>query len=304
MGEGQAAVRRYYRNYSIVEQARDKFQLNTSRVEENFGIFDRGMTGGVRAFINAPIPSAVRERQVSTAKRRRDKAKGARGHPLDLWGRALDTGDLRVAGPDGDLSVALSSDDGIETLRRTGNLADAKEAARGGSARLIARLSEAQTALRAALQDIEAHATDPAVRNLVSECRDALTDLDEMISAEALRLELPRDLEGGDALADSAEAIRCSSRSVTTSPLQNLNSESVRRRMPRWQRAFCSNRFVSGDDVRLLPTRSSVSKPDSDGETRWTRRCTSFFCGSPFLNRLYAKSANTARSIVTSIGLS
>jgi hypothetical protein len=81
------------------------------------------------------------------------------------------------------LSIVLQSQEGIEALRRTGNLTEAKEAARGGKARLVARLTDAQASLRAALQDIEAFKDDQGVKTLVAQCLEILTALEDLLDA-------------------------------------------------------------------------------------------------------------------------
>ena len=40
VGEDVADVKRLYRNYSIIEQAQESFEVDTSRAEAEFGVFD------------------------------------------------------------------------------------------------------------------------------------------------------------------------------------------------------------------------------------------------------------------------
>jgi hypothetical protein len=172
VGEDVADVKRLYRNYSIIEQAQEEFEVDTSRAEAEFGVFDRAMTGGIREYIGAPVPSGVVERKYPLSGDVEDRVRDALS-----WIFGDENGnDSVITESRGltDLSKVLREDAGIETLRRTRNLADALEAAQGGRTRLINRLAEAQSALRSALQDIDAFKDDEGVRQLIAECESAI----------------------------------------------------------------------------------------------------------------------------------
>jgi hypothetical protein len=61
VGESEGDIRRLYRNYSVIQQARN-LGIDTSRAEADFGVFDRALVGGVRLYLGAPGPSAMTER--------------------------------------------------------------------------------------------------------------------------------------------------------------------------------------------------------------------------------------------------
>lgn len=175
VGEDVADVKRLYRNYSVLEQAQVEFELNTTRAEAEFGVFDRALTGGIRTYIGAPAPSVVVERHYPLAADVGDKVQEI----LSWIFGDEDGNDSVISESRGltDLSKVLQSEAGVETLQRTRNLSDALEAAQGGRSRLINRLGAAQSSLRAAAQDIDAFADDDEVRRLINECEAALESL-------------------------------------------------------------------------------------------------------------------------------
>ena len=129
VGENEAEVRRLYRNYGVVEQAQNLGE-DTTRVEAEFGVFDRALVGGIRQYINAPAPSAMTERvwpipeSKDTPKRLREVFSWIYG---DDKHEAVfsDSRSLSI------LSKVLRSEDGVKTLRRTRDLQAAEEASGG-----------------------------------------------------------------------------------------------------------------------------------------------------------------------------
>jgi len=60
VGRELTTVRAMYRDHDIVEQARDEFDLDTSKVEESFGVFSYAMgIRNLREYIGAPAPRFV-----------------------------------------------------------------------------------------------------------------------------------------------------------------------------------------------------------------------------------------------------
>lgn len=63
IGRDVSEIRAFYRNYSIVEQARDMFKIeDTERITDEFGVWTRAMTSaGLREYMSAPPPRDVVE---------------------------------------------------------------------------------------------------------------------------------------------------------------------------------------------------------------------------------------------------
>lgn len=69
LGRKPGEVRAFYRNYSIVEQAEQEFEMEDyDRLIDGFGVWTRAMTSvGIRSYIGAPAPAEVVEREVPLA---------------------------------------------------------------------------------------------------------------------------------------------------------------------------------------------------------------------------------------------
>jgi len=60
VGRSETEVRSMYRDHDIVEQAKTQFELDTSRVESSFGVFNAAMGHvKIRSYIGAPAPREV-----------------------------------------------------------------------------------------------------------------------------------------------------------------------------------------------------------------------------------------------------
>jgi hypothetical protein len=168
VGESEGDVRRLYRNFSIVQQARG-FGLDTSRAEADFGVFDRAVVGGVRAYIGAPAPSQMSERtwpleETDTTKDR------LREVLAWIYGTESTDAVIKESRDLSKLSKVLRSEDGTTVLKATGSLAEADLASGGPRARLIENLGTAVTSLKASRQDIADHTADKEVRKLLATC--------------------------------------------------------------------------------------------------------------------------------------
>jgi hypothetical protein len=180
VGERETDIRSMYRNDAILEQARDEFELDTTRAEAAFGIFNQAMGNvPVRAFVGAPDPRDVDPKTYPLA----DEYAGELEELLSwLFG---DENNPKVIGESRDitryLTTILQSDDALEVLRDTRNLELAFITAGGTRDRLLRRLANARGSLQAAREDIDEHVGDKEVIGLVDECAEAVTDLREAL---------------------------------------------------------------------------------------------------------------------------
>lgn len=164
IGRDVSEVRSFYRNYSIVEQARDNFSIeDADRIVDEFGVWNRAMTtSGIRNYIGAPAP--------------RDVVEGS--YPLSEDAKqSLDNvvtwvfGDARTESESGDgqqskagriisdsreltrLGKVLSNDDGRAALESGTDLAGAEAAMVDKQQRFRASLQAASSALVRAKKD-------------------------------------------------------------------------------------------------------------------------------------------------------
>jgi hypothetical protein len=180
VGESEADIRRFYRNFGVVEQARTRWGIDTSRVEADFGVFDRALTGGIREYIEAPVPSSITERYWPLPESSQERVRelfswifGDEAHESVI----TDSRSLTLLGR------VLREEDGRRVLMRTRDLSSAAEAASGTRVRLLNRLGQAVAGLKGAKQDLAAYKSAEEVRALVSQCQELLDELKNMLDA-------------------------------------------------------------------------------------------------------------------------
>jgi hypothetical protein len=76
------------------------------------------------------------------------------------------------------LGKVLSSPTGLQVLRKERNLEEAHIASGGLRDRLVGRLADAARNLRAAKDDLPKYRRDAQVKQLLSDCREAIEDLE------------------------------------------------------------------------------------------------------------------------------
>jgi hypothetical protein len=181
VGESESDVRASYRNYSVVEQAREKFALDTSKVEGKFGVFTRAMESApIRTYIGAPTPGQVRGGHWPMHETKKEEAADVFSW---LFGDSENDPIVSDSRDVPDLGRAIRTPEGLETLRASRDLEAALEAAEGSRKRLMSRLSRANNALLAARQDIGNYARDPEVRVSIEACAANVADLEAVINA-------------------------------------------------------------------------------------------------------------------------
>lgn len=163
IGRDLSEVRSFYRNFSIVEQARDVFQLaDSERITDEFGVWNRAMTNAnLREFIMAPVPRDVVEGEYPLPEEaseplaslvtwvfgeQRTEEQKAAGRQSRL-GRAIsDSREITRLGK------VVASERGLEALRAGLMLPEAELRAVDPAARFSASLARAKKELSAALE--------------------------------------------------------------------------------------------------------------------------------------------------------
>jgi hypothetical protein len=176
LGEHATVIRSRYRNYRVVEQARNEFHLDVAAAESDFGVLTRALQAqGIREFVGAPAPAATRPGENPVPDDRAPQV-----GRLFVWLFGASDGAGRVIGESRDINAlgqVLASDSGREVLEDTGDLAAAVEAIGGTQNRLTSRLHTALRALRAASVDIEPYRDLPEVQAVLTEIGTALAQL-------------------------------------------------------------------------------------------------------------------------------
>jgi hypothetical protein len=179
VGEKKGSVASAYRNFAILRQAKIHGELDTSHVENYFGVFTAAMSRvPVRGFIGAPAPGEVRPRAEPIP----DDKIGELGELLEwLAGDKAVITDSRQLD---DLGEIISDPVGLRALRDTRSLNSARDAMAERETdprkQLLNRLTAIRSSVRlAAAQSDEVEKGDRLLISIASEC---LADLDALIS--------------------------------------------------------------------------------------------------------------------------
>jgi len=178
VGESENAVRMHYRNHHIGQQAEElkgKQKISPEALQamkRDFGTFTRAMqSGNILTFIGAPSPAKVEKGKLPVPAAKKDALKEM---VEMLFGPTAVLEESRDAT---DLGKAISTKEGLATLRKTRNLEEAVAASGGILERLIQRLSSAGRSLRSAKDDFSKHKKNAHVLKLIKDCADALREL-------------------------------------------------------------------------------------------------------------------------------
>ena len=185
IGRDISEVKAFYRNYSIVEQARDVFEIpDVDRIVDEFGVWTRAMTStGIRDFISAPAPRDVEEGHYPLPEQsmeplaqtitwlfgepRSDDAK-AKGKQSSAGRVITDSRQLTRLGR------VLANSDGLAALKEKPDLADAERAALNQSARFLESISSARSSLLSARKN--------ATEELARDHRSLLDDIEAILA--------------------------------------------------------------------------------------------------------------------------
>lgn len=185
VGEKKGEVQNHYRNFAVVNQAKNDFNLSTTNVENKFGVFTAAMNlTQIRKFVSAPDPSAVAIKAPPIPTTKESELK-----ELLVWVAGDENGKGRVIGESRDLkflATVISSEKGLESLRSQGDLITALETVKESSTiprqRLVNRLQVAKTALQNAAEIVVEVESDPEIEALIADCVEAvqiLKDVDD-----------------------------------------------------------------------------------------------------------------------------
>ncbi len=179
VGEDVGAVRALYRNYRIVEQARDSFEIPTSEAEELFGIFTAALNRrALREFIDAPQPGRVVRGEPPLP-----ETAGEKFAELLSWIYGTEDEDP-VIDESRDLTTlakVVAQESALDELRASRDLELADEIAGGPGRRLSAYLRRAASALEAAEENIED--ADAETRDQVARCTASVERLAATLAA-------------------------------------------------------------------------------------------------------------------------
>lgn len=183
-------VRNQYVAYRAYLQARDGFQIDTSKLDKNFSVFYRAITAipKITRFIDLCRRGTAQELASPVPQEKRDVLEELIGFIHGTAAVEPVITDHRQLKQLGDV---LASDLALETLRRTRSLQRAHELVGGESSRLLHNLNEASFYLDEVLRDAHRHTQGPKVKELVRRCAETMAEIVRHFP------EAQRVLEGG-----------------------------------------------------------------------------------------------------------
>jgi len=163
IGRDVSEVRAFYRNFSIVEQARDVFEMpDPDRITDEFGVWTRAMTStGIRDYIRAPSPRNVQEGSYPLPDEKADQLA-----KLVVWlfGKPRSDADKESGRQSSDgrvitdsrqltrLGKVLANSDGQAALERGESLKEAERAMLNQATRFFSGLDSAHSGLEQSLK--------------------------------------------------------------------------------------------------------------------------------------------------------
>lgn len=178
VGESLASVRTYYRNFSIVEQAKTRFELPVAaNAEQLFGTFTAVLNRrALREFIGADQPAQVQPRQWPLPDSRKDDVAELLSW---IYGDGENEPVIDETRDLGDLARIVESPEGLAELKASRSLDAADTASGGPGERLKKTLSSAANALESAQRSTEIAGDDEELDELVLRCVAATRALNE-----------------------------------------------------------------------------------------------------------------------------
>jgi ParB-like chromosome segregation protein Spo0J len=183
IGSKAPTVREHYVAYTLVRQARDAFAIDTTNVEDSFGVLRRALSNpNVRDFMGVRL-----DLDETALKRPLPNKKAKQVEELFSWMFGLDGEDAVLRDSRGitKLGVVLEKAEAIESLRTTRDLDLAFELAGGEERRLIHSLGRASYYLDEALPMAIRHRRSEEVARAFAKCRSTFRAIDRHFQDDA-----------------------------------------------------------------------------------------------------------------------
>lgn len=191
IGRSGSEVRSYYRNFWIVEQARDELGIpDIDRVLEEFGVWTRAMGNPtLRGYIGAPDPREVNPEVWPIDDSSKDELAEVItwlfGGPRDKEGRPSQRPAITDSRQITRLGRVLANERSLAALKRGADLPNAEKAMEDPADAFVERLQEARDALDEALANRSERDLGPRAIALLVECSELLEQLREHYAAKS-----------------------------------------------------------------------------------------------------------------------
>lgn len=180
IGNRPRTVREHYVSYTLVRQAREAFDIDTTRAEDLFGILRRALSDpNLRGYMSLDLDRNEQELAKPLNPAAAEKVKELFGW---MFGTKEKAAVLRESRDLSMLGLALANDKSLAALKTSGDLTYAFELSGGEENRLIEYLSKASYQLDQSFPMVLRHRTSKEVIALVERCREVLEEIVKLIS--------------------------------------------------------------------------------------------------------------------------
>ncbi len=180
VGENENDIKAHYRNYRIIYEGKENYNIDTRRAEGRFGVFTRAMSSlPLREHIGAPSPSDVKKEKTIIRKKKANELQELLSW---LFGTEEQKPVIQESRDISTLGIVVKSEEGLRVLRKARNLDEAFIAAGGLRERLLKRLNTASSHLEAAEYDLHLYPKDDEVLTLLKRCESAINNLLSIVS--------------------------------------------------------------------------------------------------------------------------
>jgi hypothetical protein len=184
VGSNSQSVRDSYLAYRLMRQARDKFEIDTSRLEDEFGVLLRAVSSAaIKSHLGVDTaqatPTSLREPL------RPDHVQETREIVDWIFGSHDNLPVIRESRQLTDLGKIIEDPHALEVLRTSNNFALAKAEIGGEESSIIENLRKASYYLDEVKREIDRHVTNVQVQDLVERCRRSMNSVVTLMGAHS-----------------------------------------------------------------------------------------------------------------------
>jgi hypothetical protein len=182
IGSKAKTVREHYVSYTLVRQARDSFNIDTSNAEESFGVLRRALSDpNMREHIDLELDQSEKDLARPLKKASATRLEELLGWIFGTKKRAAALTDSRDLSK---LGAVIASKQALAALKSTNDLSYAFELSGGEEKRLIETLSQASYKLDQALPMVLRHSKSGEVIELAGKCQQVIREMMKLLKQE------------------------------------------------------------------------------------------------------------------------
>ena len=175
VGSGRIAIRNSYSAYRVYTQAKDEFDIDTSKLDDNFGVWYTALNNrNIRECIGLRRDKSPAGLKRPISSKKAEALEEVIGYVHGFVGTSAVISDSRQIAQ---LGEVLSTAEGRSTLRKSRNLELAYRSSGGETQTILRNLGTASFYLGEALKSAHRHSSNEKVLNLIRECENTVVRL-------------------------------------------------------------------------------------------------------------------------------